>query len=380
MFDESLPPPPTHAPRILVVAQRPAAGRYERVLRLDGYEVRVTDDVNEASSLVADDPPDLVLLGVELENGSGFELCGDLRMSDEARLMPIILISETQDDEMAAVRGLLSGADDYIGRPDRLAELKARVRVQLRNRRDRQLLQWARQQRRVYRKEAMIDALTGVPNRRAAEAVIDTALDSGDALMLLLVDIDHFKGVNDTFGHDVGDLVLKEVAQTLSNQARKGDLVARLGGEEFVVTIHGATRDLSHLIAERFRAAVARMPGLKDGPEKVTVSVGVACIQADEGAPSRQALLRAADVALYRAKHRGRNRVEVYNMVPMDQHISGMSSQGSHGGNEIPTVPDVHVRNLGRDPGAQVGAPPPVNLSGSSDSDPDDEARKEILV
>lgn len=308
----SLPPAPTRPPRILVVDDDPAQrDAYSRLLSFEGYEIVTTDNPEEVIDSVHRDPPDLILLDVDLGDACGFEVCGDLRMMDEARLTPVIIVGDDADDEHAAVRGLLCGADDFVSTPVRMEELKARVRVQLRNRRDRELLQWARQQRATFRKAAMVDPLTGIPNRRAAEEVMDDALRQAEPFTVLLVDVDHFKRVNDTLGHAVGDEVLRKVAQTLDRQARKGDMVARFGGEEFLLLIRGASATLAPQIAERFRRSIESMDLGKVSLDRVTVSIGVSTFAGGNPVPDHHTLLRVADEALYEAKGAGRNRVVI---------------------------------------------------------------------
>lgn len=321
VLDTSLPPPPDRPPRLLVVDDDEARRQQlERVLRYEGYHVDSLLDGTRVLDHVRERPPDLILLNVLLPGHCGFEVCGDLRMMDEARLTPVILFSPAQNDEESVVRGLLCGADDYIVDPKRIAELKARVRVQLRNRRDRELLQWARRQRASFRQAAMNDALTGIPNRRSGEHAISDALTSGDPVLLMMLDVDHFKQINDTWGHATGDATLRAVASTLDRLARKGDTVARFGGEEFLVVIRGAAPDLADRISERFRAGIEamRLP-CEAGPSHVTVSGGVATWPGGPGTPTAGQLLEAADEALYVAKRDGRNRVVIRHLANRDE-------------------------------------------------------------
>jgi len=286
---------------------------FARVLGHEGYEVHVLTDGKELVAKVREQPPDLVLLDVMLPHISGFELCGDLRMMDDMRLTPIILITSACPDEASVVRGLLSGADDYVITPSRLDELRARVRVQLRNRHDREMLQWAKEQRTALKTAAMSDVLTGLANRRAADQALDASLASGERVLAVLIDIDHFKSVNDTLGHSTGDTVLAQVARAIRSCTRKGDLAARYGGEEFLVIVRGATLDVAERIGERYRHAVRRVeiPAVAGGdPRPVTVSIGVAGAVGDR-AIERSELVAAADAALYEAKLGGRDRVVV---------------------------------------------------------------------
>ena len=309
---ESIPPPSDIPRRILVVdddfAQRLL---FEKLLLLEGYGVDVASDADEAIDRINEAPPDLILLDVHLEGMSGIELCGELRLIDELRLTPIVLVSAVYQTEEWAVRGLLAGADDFIQMPERLDELKARIRVQLRNRRDREMLEWLETQRNKLRVAALRDPLTGLTNRRGGDKALRDSLSSGEPVVLLLLDIDHFKLVNDTHGHAAGDIVLRQVATTLERRSRRGDVVVRHGGEEFFVLITGADPQLAATIGERYRAAIEGLVlSGSAGVGGVTVSIGVAVwTAAEEGAPSPERMLAVADAGLYEAKRNGRNRV-----------------------------------------------------------------------
>ena len=307
--------PPADRPRRILIVDDDTARRelFAKVLGHEGYEVDQLPDGSELVARVRERPPDLVLLDVMLPDVSGFELCGDLRMLDDTHLTPIILISSSFQDEESAVRGLLSGADDYVVTPSRLDELRARIRVQLRNRRDREMLAWVKAQRATLHTAAMSDALTGLANRRAADEFLDPALRNGERLLALLIDVDHFKRINDTFGHVTGDHVLAQVARAIRSCTRAGDLAARYGGEEFLVLVRGAGLDVAPRIGDRYRRAIhaIELPGGgATGKITVTVSVGVAGTPGHSRA-SRTALLAAADQALYEAKLGGRDRVVV---------------------------------------------------------------------
>ena len=301
--------PPTDRPRRILIVDDDGDRRklFARVLVHEGYEVDQLPSGARLVERVREQPPDLVLLDVMLPETSGFELCGDLRMLDDTRLTPIILITSAHLDEQSAVRGLLSGADDYVATPFRLEELRARVRVQLRNRRDREMLEWARVQREALKTAAMSDELTGLANRRAADQWLDDALESGESLLVILIDIDHFKRINDTHGHAMGDAALSEIAGALESCTQTGDLAARYGGEEFLVVIRDADLDCAARIAERYLAAVRT---IQVGALPVTASIGIAGTPAGSFA-DRKAILAAADRVLYEAKLSGRDRAVV---------------------------------------------------------------------
>jgi len=310
----SLPPPPDRARRVLVVDDDEARRKlFARVLHAEGYEVDLLPDGETIFDHVRTRPPDLVILDVLLPGSSGLELCADLRMMEEMKLTPIILVTCGVGDEDSVVRGLMCGADDYIVTPSRLAELRARVHVQLRNRRERELLAWVRSRSASLRDEAMRDALTGLANRRAADAALEDTLLTGEPVVVVLLDLDHFKLVNDTHGHGAGDRVLEAVAARLAARARRGDLAARYGGEEFLIVARGARPEVAAAIGERYRVAIRDLVLPSDaGIDRVTASVGVAsCDALSSTRLTRAVLLEAADAALYEAKRSGRDRVVV---------------------------------------------------------------------
>ncbi len=316
---ESIPPPSDVPRRVLVVDDDDARRKlFERVLSLEGYGVDLASTADDALDRINEAPPDLILLDVHLEGMSGIELCGELRLIDELRLTPIVLVSAVYQTEEWAVRGLLAGADDFVQLPERLEELKARIRVQLRNRRDREMLEWLEMQRSKLRMAALRDPLTGITNRRGGDKALRDSLGSNEPVILLLLDIDHFKAVNDTHGHAAGDQVLRQVASTLERRSRRGDVVVRHGGEEFFVLITGADPKLAETIGERYRQAIETM-ALSEaaGVKGVTVSIGTAVWEAAEqgASPSPERMLAVADAALYEAKRGGRNRVVTSEVV-----------------------------------------------------------------
>ena len=279
-----------------------------RMLEHDGYECLLLGDGDELLRVCAEFEPDLLLIGVELPGASGLELCGDVRAADLGRHTPVILLSHGAD-ERAVSAGLLAGADDFVSDLDRVQELHARVHVQLRNKRLHDTLQRVRTERDLLRRDAQIDPLTGLLNRRSLEASVNERCQSRDRFGVLFMDIDHFKDVNDRFGHEVGDRVLAGIASVLRAGLRPGDLIARYGGEEFLAIIAGAGPESARLVAERLRRNVEELPALPRGPSRVTLSVGATVFDPQRLDEQPVDILRRADVALYAAKNAGRNRV-----------------------------------------------------------------------
>ena len=294
---------------ILVVHEDPGAReRLKKLMQGDGYDTVVLASADTVISEVGQNVPDLILFDVMM--ASGLPLCGQLRMLEPTRDVPIILTSEMAAEEELVAKGLLAGADDYVA-AERPTELRARVRVQLRNKRYRDALHRVRGEREAFRHQAAVDPLTGLLNRRSLADIISEKVIAGEPVAVLFIDIDHFKSVNDRFGHGVGDIVLKEVADCLKRGMRSGDHCGRYGGEEFVLLAPGIVSEQAYRMAERHRMAIAAMHVAELGDKhQVTASIGVAVFEA-EGGETSDDLLERADTALYMAKTTGRNRVVV---------------------------------------------------------------------
>jgi two-component system chemotaxis response regulator CheY len=217
-------------------------------------------------------------------------------------------MSETEN----VVKGLTAGADDYLTKPFHTEELLARVKVGLR------LLDLHRQleeKNRLLEHFALTDPLTGLPNRRAIEAwaahELPAAVRHGFSFWVVLIDLDHFKHVNDAYGHEAGDIVLKAFGEILKSSTRSSDISGRTGGEEFVHVITHADQSHLPMIVERTRAKLKAQTFSFGGSEvKVTASFGVAGIQGGGRGLAFNELLKRADRALYRAKQNGRDRTE----------------------------------------------------------------------
>ena len=255
------------------------------------------EGVEEARRLL----PDLILLDVEMPKLDGFAACRRLKDDALTADIPIIFLTGTQDTE-EKIRGLDMGAVDYIVKPFDTAELRARVRAALRTKRLMDLLA----------EKAQIDGLTGLRNRGYLNERLDAFAAQhrrgGPGFGVLMCDIDHFKKVNDTYGHGFGDEVLVAVADAARNVCRVEDIVCRYGGEEICVLAPGIGAEGSCALAERLREAVEALPLTFDGrPVHVTLSVGIAATGDVPGAAAD--VVRRADAALYRAKRDGRNRV-----------------------------------------------------------------------
>ncbi|HUF65456.1 MAG TPA: diguanylate cyclase [Gemmatimonadaceae bacterium] len=286
--------------------------------RLDakGYEVSTASGGEEALQAVAAAAPDLILLDVMMPHVDGKEVARRIKSDHRLPFIPIIMqtaLDSTQD----RVEGLDAGADDYITKPINFSELEARIRSMLRikalqddlEQREREL----EDMNDRLRKMAQTDGLTEVDNRRYLEERLQEMIEHStrlqEPLACVMCDIDHFKSVNDTYGHQAGDAVLKEFAGLLRDHAREIDRVGRYGGEEFVILLPGTLLDEGVTFAERLRHAVEmHIFRIAGATVKRTMSCGVAAWPHTD-IRTEDDLLRAADDALYAAKELGRNRV-----------------------------------------------------------------------
>ena len=296
--------------RVLLVDDRRSA--FERIAAIIGPEqtVEIEPDPREALFRAADGNYDLVIVSLGLEGFDALRLCSQIRSLDRTRNVPILAITEPEDNARM-LRGLEIGVNDYLMRPIDKNELLARVRSQVRKRRYAERL---RDNVQISIEMAITDALTGMFNRRYMEnhlaALIEQATGRGKPLALMELDIDHFKSINDTYGHDVGDDVLREFALRVKRSIRGIDLACRIGGEEFVIVMPETDLTVAAMVAERLRRRIAAEPfSINQGARgiPVTLSIGLAALHgADDGSAS---LLKRADRALYQAKREGRNRV-----------------------------------------------------------------------
>lgn len=280
----------------------------ESILKKWGLLPTVVEDGLAAEAvLVAPEAPPLVLLDWNMPGLEGPEVCRRLRRRETSN-PPYVVLLTARGEKGDIVKGLDAGANDYIAKPYDLEELRARIGVGMRMLELQADLTKARD---ALAFQASHDALTGLPNRRAVlealEREVARAARDGSALSLAVCDLDHFKSVNDTFGHPAGDEVLVAFAREARTCLRAYDLLGRYGGEEFLLVAPGARPTVEDSVFERVcRAVAAGTVATNAGPISVTVSIGVAGLK---GQGSVEALLAAADAALYRAKAEGRNRV-----------------------------------------------------------------------
>lgn len=298
-------------PKVLVVDERESS--FERLVKplRKNFELVHAAEPQSAVMTAAEGDFDCVFVAARFTEFDALRICSQLRSLDRTRFVPIILVAETDDDDLVK-RGLELGVNDYIVRPVDPNELTARLRTQVRRKRYHDSL---RDNVAASIELAVTDGLTGLHNRRYLDTHLETlvarALNRGKQLSLLITDIDRFKDVNDTHGHDAGDDVLREFARRLRINVRGMDLACRYGGEEFVIVMPDTPPHVAAEVAERLRAQIESDGfSIENGARsiEVTVSVGVTSLIQSE-AETAKALLKRADEALYEAKQTGRNRV-----------------------------------------------------------------------
>jgi diguanylate cyclase (GGDEF)-like protein len=256
-------------------------------------------------------PPDLILLDVDMPAPNGFDVCNSLKSDPMTLTIPIIFLTGMSSTK-EKIRGLNLGAIDYVTKPFEPAELRARVQSALRTKYLIDLLA----------QRAMVDGLTGLWNRTYFEKRLSAELASSARTQrvagVIAADVDHFKKVNDTYGHPAGDKILRGVAQTMLAAIRQEDVLCRLGGEEFALITGDAADGGAAALAERLRKAIAQARFVHQGAQiSVTCSFGVAQSGGDHGVNPN--IAEQADAALYMAKRMGRNQVKVAGDATSDK-------------------------------------------------------------
>lgn len=275
------------------------------ILEDENYIVYTLDSGLSVLQVAQENKPDIILLDIMMPGIDGFEVCRRLKEESTTQEIPIIMITaKTDSRDIKNALGL--GAFDYIKKPVDEIEVIARVQSALRFKRYQDQL----------REIAMKDGLTGVYNRNLLLELLEKEYIKseriGDSLAFAMLDIDYFKGVNDTYGHMIGDLVLKEMACKLSGTVRKSDVVGRYGGEEFSIILPGLSKEDAFQLCDRIRKNIEthRIPTeIED--IFITVSIGIYVREKDEQVEYME-MVKRADEALYKSKSNGRNRVELY--------------------------------------------------------------------
>jgi two-component system cell cycle response regulator len=346
---------------------KPASGHQKKILVVDdhednvevlrarlesrGYEVEGAMNGQEALDTVDRWCPDLILLDVMMPDMDGLEVVRRLKANAALPFIPVIMQTALDSTERM-VAGLEAGADDYVTKPINFAELEARVRSLLRIKklqqdlaeREKELSEMNDKLLRI----SLTDGLTGVDNRRALEQrlheMFEHSLRLHEPVSVVMCDIDHFKKVNDTYGHAAGDAVLKQFAGILKEEAREIDRVGRYGGEEFLLLLPGTVLDAAVTFAERLRHRVdSHTFSYEGGTLKRTVSFGVASWPHPK-IKGREGMLKAADDALYVAKESGRNRVVRFDSDEFNDHTA---NEAEPDGSEAEEGNHVHGQSSG---------------------------------
>lgn len=274
------------------------------------YDVRTAERGDRALEMVYDDAPELILLDVMLPGIDGYEVARRIKNDDDLPFIPIILVT-ARDSTQDKVTGLDAGAEDYLTKPINFPELEARVRSMLRIKRLQDQLE---ESNRQLEQLSIRDGLTGLFNHRHVHEVLHKEFErsrrSEEPIAVAMFDLDHFKKVNDTYGHQSGDRVLKDLAEILRETAREIDALGRYGGEEFIAVLPETDLEEAAVFAERVRESVEgfRFDVQEDQQITMTISAGVAKFPG-EGVEQPEELIDHADRALYAAKAAGRNSV-----------------------------------------------------------------------
>jgi len=313
--------------RVLVVEDSPIdLEKIVETLAAHDDRVDTTDAVKDGLDRALAEEFELVIVSLTLLEEDGLRLCSQLRSHDRTRQTPVLLVADDGDMQRIA-KGLELGANDYIVKPIDRNELLARVRTQVRRKRYQDRL------RTNYEESlsmALTDSLTGLFNRRYLsvhlQRVLKRITETRKPVSAIMFDIDYFKKVNDSYGHDVGDEVLKEIAARVSRNLRNFDMVARYGGEEFIIVMPDAPLEAAGLVAERLRHRIADEPftiSASAGAIPVTISLGVAAT--DNPASTPESLIKRADMLLYEAKGKGRNCVVIDGFADLPPDIAAAS-------------------------------------------------------
>jgi len=323
------------APTVLIVDDDDLVlARLQELVTSAGYAVRTEANAVDALASLRKSPVSIVITDLNMPAMNGLDLCRQIRAQTWPGYIYVVLLT-VRDTEQDILAGLDAGADDYLSKRTSAAQFTARLRIAKRVLELEYSLKDALQKKRTI---AMTDALTGAFNRRYLTRHLNRELKRsqrfGGDLSLLLLDIDHFKRVNDTHGHAVGDMVLKMLTNTIGACLRRDtDWCARLGGEEFVVVLEGADLAAAHTCAEKLRKTIANCSiPTSAGPIRITVSIGMSGLggASNRNAATVQSLMKQADTNLYTSKANGRNRITSNSFtVTPPVHRSGIQRPGS---------------------------------------------------
>lgn len=288
-------------PLILIVEDSSVNGKLcERLLNKDGYDTAICTDGESAIEFLKTNSPDLILLDIIMPGIDGYEFSRVMKNNPQTKHTPIIFLS-AMDDEKSIIKGFDNGAVDFITKPFRHRELLARTRTHVELKRAKEKLI----------RMAITDELTGLVNRRYFMGRLlheyERTKRYKSVFTVLMIDLDYFKNVNDTYGHQAGDTVLRTVSDSMKLSLRLSDIIGRIGGEEFAVILPETEINTAMLISERLRKSVDDQDiNHKNCKIKITISIGASQSLKDD--LSIDDVLQRADSALYKAKDNGRNK------------------------------------------------------------------------
>ncbi|HOP62067.1 MAG TPA: diguanylate cyclase [Spirochaetota bacterium] len=287
---------------ILIVEDNPINSTLCRsLLNKNGYATEVCNDGESALVFLSTNSPDLILLDIIMPGIDGFEFCESLKIHPRHKDTPVIFLS-AMDDEASIIKGFNSGGVDYITKPFRTQELLARTKTHVELKRAKEKLI----------KMATTDELTRLANRRYFMERFNSEFDRvkryESKFSLLMIDIDHFKNINDTFGHKAGDKALQEAATIMKKSLRSSDIIGRVGGEEFSVLLPETDINSALYIAERLRNKVEKST-IDHEDVKISITISIGTTQSDAGDHSVDDIIIRADKAMYNAKNEGRNKI-----------------------------------------------------------------------
>jgi len=302
--------------RVLLVDDDTVQGK-QIVARLsESYNVEWVEEPDQAVAKACIGNFDVILISTLLSNADGLRLASQIKSNEAMRNVPLLVFVD-EDDPRIMLKALEMGINDYMTVPVDKNEMLVRVRTQIRRKKYQETL---KSQYQMSMSMAITDALTGLYNRHYLNThlgnMVKQALKNGKYMALMIMDMDHFKSVNDTYGHDVGDMILKQLATLIIQQSRSSELAARFGGEEFVVLMPETDPQSALMAANRMRDVVQLTPfKINDKGDTIqkTISIGIASLHPD--GDSAESLLKRADEALYEAKRAGRNRVTVNSVL-----------------------------------------------------------------
>ncbi len=313
--------PNTEAPLILSIDDHEENNMFIRMMLEEAnFRVETSTDSLNAFNLAVDLLPDVILLDIQMPK-NGFEICKELKEDERTSSIPVIFVSAIHTSAGMIAEGLQLGSNDFIRKPFNPVELIARINVAIRIRKAEEKI----------RQLLAIDPLCGLYNRRMMYEMflreIERSRRYEDPFSVLLFDIDHFKQINDTYGHLAGDNAICHVSEVIKGSFRKTDICCRYGGDEFCILLPRTTAEQALELAERLRVNVEELPLSYEGDEfSVTVSIGVSSREVIEMGLEADTLIKEADSALFLGKQQGRNRISLYEAEPASQDNKSSTS------------------------------------------------------